>query len=246
MTTLRLGHQYLSNHARISDAILLTEELVRMHRILCAGIPLRWQGDFAHDLERLGDAYQEQHHYKKACELDKEALAIRRVSYDVLSSNGSRSNLAKILQHYSLNLSLSGQSQQACLVDIEAISLRRELYAWRPHIYRAPLSVSLRNYCIHLGRVGEAHQLVEAVKVGREALRLGRTLFGMDRDGSRGILAECLRVYSCALKDLGLEQESQLVMEELQTLQAHRTSERGPGRLTMRHSRRGSWHLLVC
>ncbi|KAF8308139.1 TPR-like protein [Clavulina sp. PMI_390] len=124
-----------------------------------------------------------------------------------------RGDLARLLSKEALALHACGRGAEACVLDEEALLIRRERYAAHPGTERPWLAPLLSTYSIHLAdaRVGRYE---EACAAGEESLHLRRVLYALDPDEHMDALAGTLSSLGSRMSSLQRFTDAATVHEE--------------------------------
>ncbi|KAF8308161.1 hypothetical protein DL93DRAFT_2231837 [Clavulina sp. PMI_390] len=127
-----------------------------------------------------------------------EAVSLQRTLF-ITTPLRSQRELARLLWNLSIVLHRLNYDDDACTIDEEALTIRRECYRSHPDAERPLLSAHLHLYSIHLYNSQRDERYGEAVAACEEAVFLRRQLYDLDPQKHMEPLAKSLQNLSAFL-----------------------------------------------
>ncbi|KAF8308147.1 hypothetical protein DL93DRAFT_2087285 [Clavulina sp. PMI_390] len=141
-----------------------------------------------------------------------EALRIQRaLAFGTRRGSQTHADLARFARNLALALHKKKENDEACVLDEEALAIRRECFKVRPGAERPYLAKVLHSYSIHL-HAEERYK--EALAASEEAVQLQRLLYELDPDEAMDGLAMALRDCGIRLSSVQRFEEAKATEEE--------------------------------
>jgi tetratricopeptide (TPR) repeat protein len=200
----------LAQTGRLTEALSVAREAVKMRREMAAANLDRYRADLADSLSNLGVRFSELGRPAEALPVTQEAVDIYR-ELAAGSSGRYRAVLAGSLTNLGNWFSELGRPAEALLVTQEAVKIRRELAAAYPDRYRADLATAMSNLSVRFFELG---RLAEALRVTHEAVEIRRELAAAYPDRYRADMADSLSNLGKWFFELGRPAEALPVTQE--------------------------------
>ncbi|KAF8308142.1 hypothetical protein DL93DRAFT_2087279 [Clavulina sp. PMI_390] len=144
--------------------------------------------------------------------LRSESVHLQRaLSFGARPGSQAQASLAQSLRNFSIPLHKIGLSTQACILDEEALAIRRECYRARPGEQRPYLADVLDGYSRHLHVTGRRDEALEAAE---EAIKYWRLLYEFNPDEYSVKLAGALQELGIGLSSMQRLEECKAAEEE--------------------------------
>ncbi|KAF7970972.1 hypothetical protein HWV62_22509 [Athelia sp. TMB] len=213
---------HLSDLGRHIDALVASQEDVKLRRALSAERPAAFNAVLAQSLDNLSVRLSDHGRHEEALAAIQEAVGRHR-ALAVERPEAFNDALANSLGNLSNRLSDHGRHEEALAAIQEAVGLRRALAAERPEAFNDALANSLGNLSNHLSDHGRHEEALAAI---REAVGLRRALAAERPGAFNAVLAQSINNLSARLSDHGQREEALAAIQEAVGLRRALAAER--------------------